>query len=798
MVDSARSASALKFKAFCVTALGIAMTVSGAVAQQAAEPVPPAAEGTVELPPVTVETTTAVKKAVTKKAAPAKKTPQASAAVQVPAVESEAPASDAKSKTGTGPLKNGYVATQTTTGSKSDTPLREIPQSVSVVGAEQIRDQGAKNWQEALRYVPGVIADGYGLDSRADTAFVRGTEAAEFLDGLKRTFNYYVYTYRIDPYFMERIEVLRGPPSVLYGQAPVGGIVNSVSKRPQEEEYREVTVEYGTFDFKQVKTDMTGKLTEDGKWSYRLVGVARDADTQVDYVPDDRMALSPSITYQPTNDTSITLLGHFQNDDTGSTQQFLPHVGTRFPGPRGFIPFDRFVGEPGYDRYDTDVKSGSLFVDHKFDETFRLRSNVRYTDIHNVYDTYYPAFFYGVEAPDVPDQHGYLDLEQGTMRRVKSAGFANTQTWNTDTNLETKFNTGVLQHKVISGVDYSHFTSRQVSGSAIATTPFDVYNPAYGQPDNLGLPIYDDDTGLIIGYDPVSDVPIDFVDDQVITQTGLYVQDQLRLGNWIAVLGVRHDWLHQDSTTFNPYEGEQTDAVDQKNEATTYRAGLMYEFSFGLTPYVSYAESFVPVIGRKFGGGSFDPQEGRMYEVGFKYQPPGTSFMINSAVYDISESNRLASGPTPDFSIQTGEVSIRGFEIEAIGNVTKNLKVIGAYSFTDAQYEGGDQKGFKVESVPEHLASLWAMYSFDDAVLKGWSVGAGVRYIGSSLDGEDDIKTPAVGLVDASIAYDAGDWRWSVNATNLEDKEYLSTCLARGDCFLGTRRAVTTGLTYRF
>jgi iron complex outermembrane receptor protein len=192
------------------------------------------------------------------------------------------------------------------TGTKTGTPLREIPQSISVVTSEAIEDQGAQTLQDALRYTAGVVADGYGIDSRTDSMIIRGTEANEYLDGLRRTYNYYVYTYRTDPYFMERIEILRGPASVLYGQAAVGGIINSVSKRPQPFSSSEITAEYGTFDLKQMKFDSTGALTADGKWLYRLTGLARDADTQVNFVDDDRLALQPGITFQPSADTSIS------------------------------------------------------------------------------------------------------------------------------------------------------------------------------------------------------------------------------------------------------------------------------------------------------------------------------------------------------------------------------------------------------------------------------------------------------------------------------------------------------------
>lgn len=732
---------------------------------QGAEPAAQA-EGTVELPKMTIETTTAKKKAASKKSVQPKQVQAAAPTVQ----QASPPGVSERPETATGPV-NGYAATRSATGIKTDTPLKEIPQSVSVVGAEQIRDQGAQSLQDALRYVPGVVADGYGLDSRTDSPIIRGTEAAEYLDGLRRTFSYYTYNYRIDPYFMERIEVLRGPASVLYGQAPVGGIINSVSKRPQDEQGGEISVEYGTFDFKQVKFDTTGLITSDGKWSYRLTGLARDSDTQVDYVDDDRYAIQPAITYRPTSDTSITLLGHFQKDETGSTQQFLPHVGTIFPNVKGRrIPQDRFVGEPG-DHYDTDVASGSLLVEHRFDSVFKLQHSSRYADIHNDYDSTYAAAYIDPTAQDEIMRHRWIAR-------------TDTQVFNQDTNLEAKFATGPVAHKVLGGIDYSNFQAQRVTGYALNQTPFNVYDPVYGQPEDL--------LGTPCGgtWGAVASVPICKSPDQEVVQTGVYIQDQMRLGNWIAVLGARKDWIE------NAADGSDT----QKDDAVTYRAGLMYEFSNGFTPYVSYGESFVPVVGVGADLKPFDPQEGRMYEFGFKYQPIGAQWMINSAIYDIAESNRIVYDTASSlYGKQLGAVAIKGFEIELTGQLTENLKVVGGYSYTQAEYDDGSTiNGNQIESIPEHLASMWGIWEFDQPYLKGWSVGAGVRYIGASWDDRNTIETPDVTLFDAMIAYEEENWRWSINGKNLEDKEYLSTCLGRGDCFVGTARTITTGLTYKF
>lgn len=737
------------------------------------------------LPPVTVETQQVVPKAKTKAKAKKKSSlTAASAPAQQQAPAPQQPPGLPRTSNGTayGPVE-GYVADSTATGIKTNTPLNEIPQSVSVVGTEQMRDQGAQTLSDALRYVPGVVAEGYGVDSRTDGQFIRGTKPAQFLDGLRSNFNEFYYGYRVEPYLMERIEVLRGPSSVLNGQAPVGGIINAVSKRPAGDTGGEITFEYGNFDFKQVKFDTSGLVTSDGKWSYRVAGVARDSDTQVDYVEDNRFAIQPAITWRPDASTTITLLGNFQRDETGSTAQFLPHAGTLYPNVDGKrIPRSRFVGEPD-DYYHTDVNAGTLFVEHQFNSSLKINHVSRYADISNDYQTALPASWSWLEAITFP--------RESLIYRYRSDAQTHTRVFNQDTNLEGKFSTGALQHHVLGGLDYAHFAADRYNIDAFGYTP-----------PNLGFNVYDPQYGATTWLPALTPCPTGCSTDQTLTQTGIYAQDQMRLGHWIGVVGARKDWV----------ENELSGSKKQKDDAVTYRAGLMYEFGFGLTPYVSYAESFVPVPGFSETGAAFVPQTGRMYEVGFKYQPAGADFAINASVFDMDESGRLVYG-SGLFPKQLGEVALKGFEIELTGKVTQNLSVMGGYSYTEAEYGQGtidskminlvqrqyiDVSGNQLESVPKHLASLWALWEFDQPALKGWSVGGGARYIGTSWDSSNTLEVPSVTLFDAMIAYEEENWRWQLTGRNLEDKEYVSTCLYRGDCWFGAARTITTGVTYKY
>jgi iron complex outermembrane receptor protein len=830
-----------------VCALTLSATPLVAIAQDAPPQAAQPAEQPAELPPLEVTAKSAPKKQATK-ASKAKAAPQQAAPQPVSTDEADTSARPSGVSNGSSPVKD-YVAADSAVGTKTNTPLKETPQSISVIGKEQIRDQGAQSVQEATRYTPGVFADPYGPDSRGDSTIIRGITGTYFVDGLRQTYGYSQTTVPIEPYAMERIEVLRGPSSMLYGQAPTGGIVNAASKLPSDLPYTEIGVDYGSFDFKQVRLDSTGALTQDGKWLYRIIGLARDADTQVNFVDNDRLMLAPSITYRPTSNTSITALGTYRDDHSGSTQQFMPAEGVLFPntqtGQR--LPRSTFAGEPG-DYYDTEAYSASVIVDHKFSDDLKIHHASRYANTDNGYDSTYAAILTPTRVGVINGALGALGLPPGTLlggnapflnddhtevARARTVTFQETDVFNSDTNLTGAFQTGWISHKLTGGFDYMRYQTDQLNGGTLvdnlltsssvdpAIQPFipfplqptfNLYNPQYGRSNYL-VSFTD---GLV---DP-NNIPLTARPRETQSQSGLYLQDQLKMGPWLAVLGLRQDWLTI----------EQAGAPDEHEAATTWRAALMYNFNFGLTPYVSYSTSFSPLPGQPVGNHIYStafgetltpagPLEGEQIEVGFKYQPNGAPFAINAAIYDLTERNQIVQPDILFDGVQGADINVRGFEIEALGKVTPELKVIASYSYTDATYEkypelfpfpsgiSGFMEGKRVDGIPQHFASLWAIYSVQDGMFRGLSFGGGVRYVGSSESNGRDltsgvpifIETPSFTLFDAMVAYETDDWRWQLTAQNLEDEYVVTSCAAyRGDCFIGQSRTILTGFTYKF
>ena len=660
----------------------------------------------------------------------------------------------------------GYLATQSGTGTKTDTPLSQTAQSISVVSAEQVRDQGVSSVQETLRYVPGVFAEPGGVDSRNDYFKIRGQDPNVYLDGTRVNNRNNFNEWRVDPYMLERIEVFRGPASVLYGDTSTAGLVNLISKRPRAEAYNEIGVSFDNFGRKQVQMDSTGKVTKDGEWLYRFVGLFRDSGTQVDFVPDNRILLAPSLTWRPTTNTSWTVLGVYQKDKTGTTNGFLPREGTLLPSINGYIPRYRFVGDPNNDVYQTETGAISSLFEHNFNDAVKFTQNLRYAHVDGVYRSVY-ANFYGDPFFPYPARR--------TVSRFGSSQAVSNDNFTVDNNIQVKALTGALEHKVLFGVDYRDFFARSsVAPFSADTTPFDLYAPVY-----TSVPLPD----------------LERLANARQNQAGLYAQDQMRLGPWLATIGVRQD-----------YAATRYPGSDSDRSATTGRASLMYETPFGFNPYVVWAQSFNPVwFSPTYGGagcyeGACKDQRGEVYEVGFKYTPM-QGIAINGALYDTVEKNRLSASPNPNLSSQIGQVRIRGAEIEVIGKVTPDLDVIASYSYINAKVERGDNIGKSVEGVPANQASLWGKYRLGAVGLRDVTVGAGVRYIGESTEETNTYTIPAYTLFDMMVAYDPGPFRLQLNVNNLFNTKFLTRVRTSGDVAWGTpgdERSAMLTATYKF
>ena len=653
-----------------------------------------------------------------------------------------------------GPV-DGYVATRSATGSKTDVPITEIPQSVSVVTSQRIRDQGALTVQDSLRYVSGVRGEAFGQDSRGDSAQVRGITPGIFQDGLRRTFGSYKTT-RPDPFQLERIEVLKGPSSMLYGQSPVGGLVNLVTKRPQADQHNELQLQYGSFDRRQIALDTTGPLNDDGTLLYRMVAVKRESQTQVDHVDDDRLLLAPSITWLPTDNFEWTIMADYQKDESGTTSSFLPHRGTLYSAPFGRIPSNRFVSEPGFDEYDTKRKSVTSLITYRPDDIWTLRQNLRWDHSDVSYQTIYGW-------PPV------LGADNRTVNRTYYISKPEVTTWTADHQAQADFAHGAFQHSLLLGVDYQHVVTDEKSARG-AATPLDLYAPIYGTFDATGISL--------------ADSP-----QQRVAQKGIYVQDQIKFDeHWLLTLGLRRDW----ATT--SIESTRT----QEDAQTTKRIALTYLFDNGVAPYLSYSESFAPIIGlNAITRESYKPLEGKQWEAGIKYQPTGTKDLYTAAIFDSREKNRQVAD-TAISQTQIGESRVRGLELEAQFAMTDAWDVIGTYTYLDSEIlkDTPAKQGNRIDGVPQHMASVWNLYRFSVAGVPGFRIGAGARYVGASYS--EPIKTDSSMLYDAMVGYRLNDWDFTVTGTKLADETYYTTCLARGDCFTGNRRTIVGTVSYAF
>jgi len=650
------------------------------------------------------------------------------------------------------------------TATKTDTPIVETPQAISVVPAELFLDRGARNVQETLRYSSGVTGEAYGLDTRSDNIFVRGLNPTEYQDGLRRTFNFSPIP-RADVYTLDRIEVLRGPSSVLYGQGANGGIVNMVSKTPLFDMRGEAAIQYGSFDRKQAYVDVTGPLDSSRTIAGRVIGLVRDADQQTDVIRDDRLLLSPSISWRPSERTTITAIGLYQRDRNASSQQFLPVVAT-LDAPEGReIDVDTFLGDPDYDKLVARQFVGTLLLDHEFSDSIALHSRVRYVDAKTTFQEIFPDVYSNPLDP-------FIDADDRVVNRFAYQTRPRIKTLTTDNGLVFTFDTGPFAHQLLVGIDYSDFRQRSQSGFD-SVTPIDIYDPVSS---GVVAPAWVDDP------------------NQRNSQLGLYVQDQIRYADRVSlVIGARRDRARS-----------KTEGLDEQvDKATSFRAGIIGELFKDVSPYASYSEAFLPVAGLDFGGTAFVPIRGRQYEAGVKWQPR-RGILVTASVYDIIETNRPINDPDNVLNtIQTGKVRSRGLELEGAATLPGEVQVTAAYSHIDAEVKVSAfqaEVGRQISDVPKDLASVWATKALPLGDALKLRIGGGLRYVGPtvSIGVAGELKTPSYTLADALAELEWKDWTLSLSATNLTNKTYYAPCRAFGDCFTGNKRSILATLSRRF
>lgn len=764
--------------------VGIALIcVTQASAQQ---PTP-----TVPLPPVTVESKQLPKRPPAKKAANPVPTNQ-----PAPPQPPETPYQAAS-----GAVK-GYVAKQSTTGTKTGTPLIETPQSISVVTKEQTDQQGVTSISEALRYTPGVIVD-LRPSSRFDIVPVRGfgphTGGAlqgfvGYQDGLRLQRGIGFAAPAIEPFALERIEVLRGPASVLYGQGIPGGFVNVISKKPVDGFHGEIETSTNNYGKKEIGVDVNTPLDPLGKAAFRVVGLARDSETQVNGVGDQRYMVAPSLTLRPSASTTFSVLAHYQYDPASLYSVFLPAYGTLFNNTNGQIPRNFNPGDPSYEVFKREVKAVGYQFEHRFNDALTVRQNLRYMNLGMT--------FHGVSTT------GAFTGTQKTIARQKSNVEETADTFTVDNQAQLNVRTGPVKHQILMGVDYQFVDAARLLGNG-TTTAIDYTNPVYG---NVGaLPAFSTQSTMLT------------------QQTGVYIQEQAKIGNWVALLGGRYDTASfgYDETTLS--NGSKL-AITQTDHAFTWRSGLVYRFANGLAPYASYSTSFEPVTGTTvqsifgFGQSKFLPTTGEQYEVGLKYEPVGWNMAFTLAAFDLTKNNVLTPDSDPTHlnkcgatgttacSVQTGQIEGRGIELEAKGSLNRNIDFVTAYTYQQTEVTKSNtaaELGKRPIQLPEHTASAWGNYTFREGPFAGLGIGLGVRYLGASFgDTANTIEVPSVVLYDAGLQYDFSylDRSWkgytlTINAKNLLDTSYIASCGAGFTpvaCYWGVERTVEAKLRYRW
>lgn len=650
----------------------------------------------------------------------------------------------------------GYVGEYTQSATKSDTPLAQQQQSVSVITTAQIEDQGANTLGEALSYSAGVVGQPYGADPRFDGPIIRGFagDSAQYLNGLRSLRRFSAPAY--ETYGLQQVEVLKGPSSSLYGAGAPGGIINQVQKRAQDTDFAEAGIGADTNGGYNTFFDVNRAGTENLSW--RLTGVLRHEQQQIEELDNSRGYLAGALRYTPTDATTVDVIVSYQKDDPASPGR-VPYALTQIAD--GDELRELYTGEEDLDDSDRRIGSVSVELSHEFANGWKLEQGFRYEKFDWDFSSVYSSFL----ADPNTIGRGYISQSEDNSNL------------NLDTRLAGEAVTGAVTHKLLFGLDLRKFDSDDTTlfGNA---GPLNWRNPVYGTVEEPTSFTYDRNVNLTA------------------RQVGLYAQNELEVGNWRGTLALRQDWYEQEGTITT---GGIPARVDQSEQKLTGRAGLGYQFA-SVMPYVTYSTSFEPsdlTAGTDINGNELKPTTGKQWEVGVKYQPTAFDGLITASVYDLRQENVAVSAAPFGGVLQVGEVKSRGFELEATAAIGARWDLRGSYAYNDTEQVGGFRDGASLPDAPRHTMSLWASHQFDN----GLRLGGGVRYLGErkgyGFTAADVYDIDAVTLVDLGASYEMNNVTGSLNISNLTDKTYLANCNGFG-CNYGEGRVVQAKVAYKW
>ncbi|HBC6263810.1 TPA: ferrioxamine B receptor FoxA [Citrobacter braakii] len=652
---------------------------------------------------------------------------------------------------------------------KLATPDLETPQSVSIITREQFEEQGATSVRQAVSYTPGVYSNQIGASNRFDYIVLRGFSDGSldnvYLDGLKMMGDTNSHSSLVvDPWFLEDIEVVRGPASVLYGRSSPGGIVALTSRKPSFDAGGEVKLFAGNNNQRGAAFDVTGALDDNDRVAARLSGMTRYADSQFGPLKEERYALMPSLTWRITDQTRLDLMAYLHRDPEGGSHSGLPYDGTVVPHYGQKISNTFYEGEDDYDKYDRRENMVGYNVEHLFDNGWSVRQKLRYLHTDVELNQVYAA--------------GWLNETE--LNRGYSGSDEKMSAITLDNQLDGSFDTWQVNHRVLVGIDYQD-RSNNTTGYYGAFPPIDAFNPVYGaQPDYINMYARE---------------------KHKLRQTGYYLQDQMSWDRWRITLGGRYDQV--SVSNIDKINDTRSD-LDKNNFST--RAALLYLFDNGFAPYVSYSTAFTPTSFADENGNLLDPMKGKQWEAGLKYEPEGLNSQFSASVFRINQTNIATKEEPTDPYRSIGEIESEGVELEAISQLTESFRLQAAYTYTDIRYKKSspEEQGKRAVYAPRNQASTWLSYDVKSGSLDGLTLGSGVRYVnGIASDRLNTHTLPSYTLVDMAIGYDLTNigikgLSAQLNVNNLTDKRYVAACNSLSYCYFGAERSIVGSVSWKF